>query len=254
LEQEMADWPAPGWSVHEVAPTLCLRVTRGMPRLSAGLEAEIDRRWTIAQTRTGGRLFNGRVFSADTMTPELVSGHWTEYRRIVAQMDQVALHRELDLRPMAVGGVLRGPDGVVFGQRPARAVYQAGMWQLPPAGSIDTGAENPDGTIDFARQILTELAEELGMPARMARIVRPLCIVEHAGSHVCDLGVEIETRLTAGEIAACHAHAPDAEYGELRMVPVAELKDFVTAAGERLTPQARVFLARMGLLASESDS
>jgi hypothetical protein len=155
---------------------------------------------------------------------------------------------------MAVGGAIRGPDGVVIGQRPARAVYQAGMWQLPPAGSIDTGAAAADGTtIDFTRQVLTELAEELGMAAHTVRIARPLCIVEHAGSHVCDLGVMIETHLTAEEIAVCHARAPDAEYGTLRVIPLAELDGFVTAAGASLTPQARVFLTRMGLLDSESS-
>lgn len=38
----------------------------------------------------------------------------------------------LGQRSLAVGGVLRGPDGVVFGRRPDRAIYQAGEWQLPP--------------------------------------------------------------------------------------------------------------------------
>ena len=40
-----------------------------------------------------GDMFNGLVFSADTITPRLISGHLTEYRRVVAQMELPELLR-----------------------------------------------------------------------------------------------------------------------------------------------------------------
>lgn len=241
------------WTVHPIEPDVRVRVTRPMAPLSAALEAEIDRLWVAAQARTGNALFNGRVFSADVITPRLICGHWTEFRRIVAQMNRNELHAVLNIRPLAVGGVIHGPDGVVFGRRPGRAVYQAGEWQLPPAGSVDRSAERPEGAVDIVSQILAELGEEVGLPPEAIHAIRPLCIVEHArggvGSHVLDLGIGLATHLSAAAIQAAHAASGNAEYAPpLTIVPVAELPGFVAAAGELVNIQAPIFLRRLGLL------
>jgi hypothetical protein len=245
--------PGPArWRVHDVAPDLRVRVVRPMPPLPAALEAEVDRLWHAAQARLGGVLFNGRVFSADVISPSLVCGHWTEYRRIVAQMERHDLHAVLGVRPLAVGGVIMGPDGVVFGRRPVGAVYQPGQWQLPPAGSVDDGAARARGEVDLVHQLLVEMHEELGMTADMVRDPRPLCMVEHAangvGSHVLDLGIAVDTDLTAAEIRACHARGGNAEYLPLEVVPVQGLAAFVSSRLSTITAQAPVFLARTGLL------
>ena len=77
--------------MHDIASGVQLRIVRAMPALPAALEAEIERLWSAAQARMGGSLFNGLVFSADTIAADLISGHWTEFRRIVAQMDRPGL-------------------------------------------------------------------------------------------------------------------------------------------------------------------
>src|SRR5690348_4333049 len=126
-----------------------------MPDLPAALEREVERLWQAASARVAaggaGRLFNGRVFSADSITPHLVTGHLTEFRRAVAQMERPELFAELGVRSLAVCGVLQCADGVVVGQRHRAAIYQAGMWQLPPAGSVDAGAVAADGSVDLRR-------------------------------------------------------------------------------------------------------
>ena len=73
------------------------------------------------------------------------------------------------------------------------AVYQAGMWQLPPAGSVDADAVDEDGTVDVRRQLLAELREELGLLPEAVGAPQPLCIVEHPGSHVSDFGLGLIT-------------------------------------------------------------
>ena len=243
----------PGWTTHPVAADVRLRVIRPMAPLNATLDTEIDRLWAAAQARTGGALFNGQVFSADVITPRLICGHWTEFRRIVAQMARHDLHAELGIRPLAVGGVLHGPDGEVFGRRPARAVYQAGEWQLPPAGSLDPTAARPEGTIDFTAHILTELREEVGLPAEAIHAITPLCIVEHAehgiGSHVLDFGIGLQTHLSAAEIQAIHARHGNGEYAPpLTVVPLAALPTFLAQGGKLINLQAPVFLRHLGLL------
>src|SRR5436305_6066904 len=133
-----------------------------MPELSPALDATVERHWREACRHRA--LFNGQVFCADRIGPERIEGHWTEYRRAVAQMADPALRRVLRIRSLAVCGVLRCRDGVAVGRREAASVYQAGLWQLPPAGSVDSGAAEPGGA-SWQRALVGELQEELGIEA-----------------------------------------------------------------------------------------
>ncbi len=234
------------WRVHPIDPGVRLRVVRPMPALSAPLEAEVGRLWTLARARDGA-LFNGRVFSADRVSPGLIEGHWTEYRRVVARMARPELAAEMPVAPMAVGGVVVGDGFVVFGRRPAGAVYQAGQWQLPPAGSLDPGAADGDD-IDPVRQLLTELREEIGMPAESVSEPRALCVVEHPGSGVLDLGVALRTHWTPAAILDAHTQATDKEYDPLEIVPLPDLPEFLARHAGHVTRQAAIFLTHAHLL------
>jgi hypothetical protein len=233
--------------VHDVVPDVRFRIVRPMPPLPTWLEGEIDRLWEDAQRRMRGALFNGRVFSADVITPHLVCGHWTEFRRIVAQMGRADLHRHINARPLAVGGVVLGPDGIIFGRRPAGAIYQAGEWQLPPAGSVDPSSARVDGEVDVIAQLLCELSEELGLPAEAVHDPRPLCMVEHPESRVLDLGISLRTDWPAEALLAAHRDHANREYDPLAVVPLAALRVFLTS-GEPINHQAPVFLRYAGLL------
>jgi hypothetical protein len=239
----------PTWPVHELAPDVRVRVAGPMPALPAALEAEVERLWQAALAR-GARLFNGRVFSADRLSPSLIEGHWTEYRRVVARMDRPDLGPELPVAPLAVGGVIEGGSGagrfVLFGRRPVGAVYQAGEWQLPPAGSLDPSAADGDA-VDPLRQLLSEMGEELGLPPDAVTDPRPLCVVEHPGSGVLDFGISVRTHWTAAAILAAHAHAPHQEYVPLAAVTLADLPAFLARHAGQVTQQAFAFLARAGL-------
>jgi 8-oxo-dGTP pyrophosphatase MutT (NUDIX family) len=199
-------------------------------------------------------MFNGQVFSADAITPYLVTGHLTEYRRTVAQMERPELFAELGVRSLAVCGVLCCAEGVVVGRRHRAAVYQAGMWQLPPAGSVDAAAVGQDGVVDLRRQLLRELQEELGLPAEDVEEPRPLCIVEHPGSHVSDLGLALVTRLSAEAVLEAHRRDGNTEYEQMRIVPEASLAAFLAEVGENLVPPAREFLIRAGFTNRSLDS
>jgi hypothetical protein len=241
-----------GFVVHDLALAVRVAVARPMPDLPPALDAAVEALWRTACTRVAaggaGALFNGRVFSADRIAADAISGHLTEFRRIVAQMEHPALFEALGLRPLAVCGVVHGADGVVFGRRHAGAVYQADMWQLPPAGSVDSHAVEADGTVRLDRQVLDELREELGLPPDAVAAPVPLCAVEHPGSHVCDLGLALRCRLDAAAIRAAHAAHGNGEYPTLRIVPHADLAAFVAAAGATMVPPAPVFLRRAALL------
>lgn len=240
-----------GFVVHPLLASVRVSVLREMPALDASLEVEIDRLWDAAQLGMAaggaGQLFNGRVFSADTITEAHIGGHMTEFRRIVAQMQRPALFEALGVRPLAVCGVLRCAGGIVVGRRHAGAIYQAGMWQLPPAGSVDAGALRPDGSLDIAGQVLKELREEVGIDAAQVNEPRPLCLVEHPGSHVSDLGMAINTGLSADDVLTAHRIAGNDEYDPLLVVVEAEIDGFIARVGADLVPPALEFLRRVGL-------
>jgi hypothetical protein len=246
-----------GFVVHEVAADIAVRVVREMPALSASLDQEVERLWRAASERVAaggaGRLFNGRVFSADSTTPHLVAGHLTEYRRSVAQMERPELFEDLGVRPLAVCGVLRCTDGVVMGRRHRGAVYQAGMWQLPPAGSVDAGAVGADG-VDLRRQLLGELREELGLGGEVVEGPQPLCIVEHPGSHVSDFGLGLVTKLRAEAVLAAYRTHGNGEYEQVLVIPPAELPGFLAESGDSVVPPAREFLIRAGITTRKGES
>jgi hypothetical protein len=240
--------------IHPIHHDVEIAITRPMPPLPAGLEARIDALWAAASARVAaggaGRLFNGRIFSIDTIAPGRITGHLTEYRRLVAQVEDHALFAELGIRSLAACGVLCCSGGVVIGRRPAAAIYQPGMWQLCPAGSVDGGAARQDGTMDYRAQLQTEVQEELGIAPEFLGEITPLCLVEHAGSHVSDLGMAVHTTLDPEQILAAHRSAGNGEYDPLRIVAAEELTEFIEWAGDTLVPPAPVFLARAGLLAA----
>jgi hypothetical protein len=247
-----------GFVVHEVVADISVRVERSMPDLPVALDCEVERLWQATCKRVAaggaGRLFNGRVFSIDSFAPERLIGHLTEYRRVVAQMEQPALFAELGVRPLAVCGVLRCADGVVVGRRHRGAVYQGGMWQLPPAGSVDARAVGADGAVDLRRQLLSELREEVGLTADMVNEPQPLCIVEHPGSHVSDFGLSLVTTLNAEAVLTAYQAGANGEYEQIRVIARAELPAFLAELGEALVPPAREFLIRVGLTNREAES
>ena len=237
---------------HDIPPDIDIRVMRQMPALPADLEAHIDVLWARASARVeaggAGKLFNGRIVSIDAIEPGRIACHLTEYRRHVAQSEDTALFSELGIRSLSACGVLRCADGIAIGRRPPGAVYQPGMWQLCPAGSVDAGVVGEGGVVDCHAQLLLELHEELGLAPDQVGPVTTLCLVEHPGSHVCDLAMTVTTALGAGAVLAAHKAHGNGEYDPLRIVPIAELPAFIERAGAALVPPAPMFLARAGLL------
>jgi hypothetical protein len=133
-----------GFVVHEVAADVVVRIGRTMPELPPDTELAVEQLWQTASQRAAaggaGLLFNGLVFSADSITRHLVTGDLTEFRRGVAQIENPELFAVLGVRPPAVCGVLRCADGVVAGRRHRARSTSPAWW-----GRWDSSTALPHG-------------------------------------------------------------------------------------------------------------
>jgi hypothetical protein len=98
------------------------------------------------------------------------------------------------------------------------------------------------------------LQEELGLSQDVVDDPRPLCIVEHPGSHVSDFGLALVTKLSAEAVSAAHRAGGNTEYQEVLVVAEDRVAAFLASTGEELVPPAREFLIRAGLANRNLDS
>lgn len=216
--------------------------------LPADSDAEVDRLWQAAQLRAGGTLFNGRMFSATEVTPDRVRGRLAEYRCWLAQRARPALFARLQVRPVAVSGLLECADGILFGRRAGSLTQDAERWELCPSGALEVGEVRAGAEVDYRAQVLTELREEIGIGADQVTAITPFCLVHDAHSHVWDIGIALSTALTTEEILSLHRTTASDEYSELRVVPRATLAAFVAHQGTDLVAVSAALIARLAFI------
>lgn len=225
------------WPLLPLSPSCTLTVTTHAPQHTADIEAEITRIWAAA-CQTNPSLFNGCVFSADRVTRTAISGHWTDYRSVLAQMKNPALYPHLRLQPLAVIGLLETPEGYVLGRRHPSSLYQGNFWQSPPAGSIERRGEST--AVNLAEQLLAEAEEELGLTAESLHVGSPRLIARHPGTRILDIGIPMRTPLSFSAVTACWESSANQEYDQLALVPPAEIDAWLNRTD--LLPTSRALL------------
>ncbi len=210
-----------------------------MAELPPDLEARVASLWSAERARRPS-LFNGRVFCADRIAPDRIEGHWTEYRRVLAQMRHPDLFDRLRIRGLAVNGLIECADGLVLGRRQADAVYLPGFWQSPPAGAVETRV----GLVaeDLTTQLLAELDEELGLQPAEVEDVRAVVAIDHADSHIVDVGFLLRTTLSFASIEARRSVAGNDEYDALRVVAPDDVARVSSGDEPMLLPSARILM------------
>lgn len=186
-----------------------------MPDLSPAIESRVASHWNAALAKHP-TLYNGRVFCADVINAEIISGHWSEYRRVLAQMREPDLYGTYFLRPLAVVGLFRTTDGIVIGQRSEHSLYLPGYWQGAPAGNVES--RDGEAQIDLAAQLMAECLEELGVSEAECQIGRCLLACEHPQTHIVDAGMEIATELDFEALQERCSRLGNAEYQTLMLI------------------------------------
>jgi hypothetical protein len=229
--------PAAGQAAFTVDRRIEIVLGDDPPTVPPELEPGIAAAWSVAQRRAGGQLFNGRVFSVESAEPDRVVGHLVDYRLAVAAFGDPLIRAALNIRPLSVAGVLRTPDGLLFGRRCEAATHEAGFWQMPPAGSLGAGAVR-GGTVQPERQLRRGVEDELGLSWSAISRCRPFGMVVHARTGAHDLGMVLDTELGFDEIEAAWRAGGSAAYTALRVVEEDALDAFIAREARGLVPAA----------------
>ena len=224
------------FNLHPLSPDVAIALEPHPLDVPAHLAPVVEAVWNLELARRGGALFNGRTVSVLSHAPDLILTRIVEYRVVLAKRRRPDLFAAIAIRPLAVSGLLRCVDGIVFGRRGQNVTADAGLWELVPSGGIDAA----DGKARSPRdQVLTELREEVGLEAAAIRDCRPFCLIEDGSTGIFDIGIALQTDLEAGAVEEAHRRASD-EYSELRVVPDHRVAEFL--AGGAILPASRFLL------------
>ena len=208
-------------------------------KLPVSLENEVEEIWRTEKVKRGAKLFNGTLFSVEQVSGATVSGRFVEYRRFLAQLRRPDFFAELQIRPLAVTGLLQNAEGIFFGHRNSGMAQQANCWELIPAGGIDACTLTERGEVQPAEQILHELKEEVGLDRSVVAQPRLVAFCEEPEHRVFDLVWELETELDSSAVKSAHSVLDNPEHVDVVCVPWNDLETFLEdrqraiAAGNR---------------------
>lgn len=203
------------WPVTPLQPDVHVRADRPLPTLTAEQEDAVSRIWAEA-LKSYPALYNGRVFCADEIKPSHIHGHWSEYRRVLAQMKEPGIYGDKVLKPLAVVGLMFAQDGIVIGRRADNSIYLPGYWQGAPAGNVESRAQ--ENTVDLPTQLLAECEEELGLTPAECQVGPCLLACEHPSTHIVDIGMRIDVALSFADLQQRCREQGNAEYGALHLI------------------------------------
>ena len=213
--------------VHEIATQL----------ISPDLLEHISDLWEEEEKRSNGSLFNGQIFSLYEREGDKLSGWFVEYRWWIAQRLDSSLFKKLQISPLAVSGLLRLGEEIVFGRRSLEMTQDPGFWELPPSGGIGYECRRPNNTIAPEHQIAIELEEELHISSNVIQSLVPFALVEDKTNNVYDIAYEIVLDITAEEVLKHQFEKTNnSEYIELQLISIKEFAYFLEKEKNRISP------------------
>lgn len=200
------------WETILLNPSITTSITPIDKKLPLSLEKEVEDIWNNKKKQFP-KLFNGRIFNVESINSDTIIGHWTEYKRVLAQTEKPELYPALIIRSLAVIGLIQCPEGFILGKRTVKSVYLPGYWQSPPAGTV----ESRDGSdeVDLIQQLYAEAEEELGLHAHHLMDPRIISATEHTDTHIIDIGILLKTNLSFQEVSDLWKQNNNPEYDEL---------------------------------------
>jgi len=215
-------------------------------RCSAAVEKKVEEIWQCERARRSS-LFNGKIFAVTNVQEAQIVGRFVEYKQFLAQLRCPELFEELKIEALAVTGTLLAEGGVIWGKREASSTQYPETWELLPSGGLDDKGQNAAGALDLRRQLLDELKQELGLGEESVDLIRPICFVHDAASHLYNFAMELQTPLAFAQIIQRHSVLPNREHSELRLVLPHGLSAFLTGLPPAFAELSRTILSHGSL-------
>jgi len=226
--------------IHKLDANFRLEI--GTPwQASPAIDGQVTEFWRVEQESRGYRLSDGRIFHLSEYTQDYLRIQPAEYRYSLARQRVPHLvDLGLDIRPLAVTGILLCGDGIVLGRRGEGVATDAGLWEPSPAG----GLSQPDPKM----QVLEELEEELGLSASQLEAPEACGLVEDQVSGVFDIIFRLRTSTSFQEVQRAQSKLRTNEYSELTAVRPPEIEAFLEANANQVLPALRPMLQLAGFL------
>jgi len=207
------------FNVIELLPSVRVIDSGESLDISASNKEKIASIWEAEKQKRGGDLFNGRIFNVTEIARETITGFYVDYASIVAQHRDLSLFDTLNLRPLAVSGLVTLKEGLVFGLRNDNLTSDAGLWELVASGGVDDSVRLDNGTVDIREQFLNELSEEINLPADAIDEFAPMMMLEDSQTHVCDIVLEARLSIGADKLFPLFNECGCEEYVSIDVIP-----------------------------------
>ncbi len=197
------------------------------------LDEQVLAIWREEKAQRGDALFDGTIFSADVVAPNIILGHWIPYRYALAGYRDPSLMKAVGVLPLAVNGLTRCRGRVLMGLRSPNVAASPDTWELAPSGGVDPEAVDGDH-LDVRRSLLQELEEETGFDATDVVSIEPFAAVKDWEGNA----LELCFRLDLSDDALNSFDPPIDEYRDFEWVGIDEWDAF--AEGKQVLPMSRI--------------
>jgi len=178
----------------------------------------IDKIWEKEKLLKGGGVYDGLVLGCVAFDQGSAMVEFTDYRVLFAMHKEPKLIEALHIMPIGISGICIADGKYLLGKRAENLAYYPGMYELAPAGSLDTQAASGQ-TINVEKQCYLELEEETGIKAQYVNLMTPRFLVHDRQTGMIDIVLTIDLiNGISGRVAAT------LEYPELFWLSEEELQ------------------------------
>lgn len=210
--------------------------------------ARIDQIWSEERERRGPGLRNGRLLSI-RQTDDAGFEVWeTQYKWWIAQREAPEIFGDAPIRPLAVTAFTHLLDAVVFARRSSDVTQDAGLWEIPPSGSVDPSRTPNGNKIDIVGQLLSELSAELNIAPSLVLTVQPFALMEDTVEHVVDIVFDLRLAPDRAEVERLFRIRTGREYTELDIWPYCDLHENLERRRGQMSQGAVAILRERGML------
>jgi len=130
-----------------------------------------------------------------------------------------------------------GEEFLLFARRGKEVTQYPGFYELAPSGGLGDRFARPDGTVDFAGQLLAELIEECRISADMVEELTPFAVVFDRRENVYDICFRLT--LSARRKTPLPGFSLSSEYDEAIWVPIGEVEKFISKNKSSIVPTSK---------------